>query len=700
MKYMIAEEQKINNSEIENNGAEANKIEKTPIKERNLRQDEIDRELRGCSSDGTENLEKIEIQRNQEFENKMQEMGMAGIPMSDDTKKLIYQNMVDDSIDHAKKENERFNELQKERKVVKYLNENLPENEDRISEFMDKNCEVSIVIPAYGEREDIFRPIESLTKQKGVSVDAFETIFVINNPGSVPKRENVKGTDEDYKRKVEHYQKALSENKECLKIIDYINGKNVDVELNQKEKEIIEKVKSLGIKIFSIDKATEGKTLSEKDANVGGARNRGVAEAVARFYEQKKINGIIAQSDADTILDENYVQNLIKVFHDRPELVGIVGDMEFDRTEDSELFRKVSLYSEMQHNYKRVLDYFVNDKMNKEDKLATRGVFFSGANMASRAYEAAMVGGVPKIGGGEDPEFGYALAKIGEVDRIPEIKVITADRFSPRTDVGAGHGQERLRIMESVIENGGITVDSPEHELFMAKIGNDFKDTLENKTTSVDNLKNIFNIDGKQLLDDEDFELLNEKLTNIDNIESIDFKNDEGMKKLSKKITSKVNELFPSMELEDASGKLIEMIVEDNDIIKEKYEAIKQEMIKRDNEEIIKKRKMLNSVLEIVFDQKNGDLEKDDFVNILKDNSEKIGLDAKGIDKLEGDANLMGKFLTGINDAETKEDAYENITNSLKDEFMSVGENKSKLKVFELRAMRQAKEELAKGERV
>ena len=78
----------------------------------------------------------------------------------------------------------------------------------------------------------------------------------------------------------------------CLKIIKYINGEENGVQLSDEEKDVVERIRSSGIKIFAVDKASEGKTLPDKEANVGGARNRGVAEAVARFYEQKKSNGI------------------------------------------------------------------------------------------------------------------------------------------------------------------------------------------------------------------------------------------------------------------------------------------------------------------------------------------------------------------------------------------------------------------------
>lgn len=354
-------------SNLVENEAEHHIKQPSPVQKRGERLREIDRELKSFNDSGTNNIEEVETRRTEEFETKKQEMESAGIKISAESHDLIRQNIVGDRIDYATRENERFDGLQKEKKVISYLNENLSETEDRIKEPMNKECEVSIVIPAYGEREAIFRPIESLTRQKGISRDSFEAIFVINNPGKAPEQEDFKGTDNDYKRKFELYHKSLAENQECLKIIRHINGENIDVALSVEEKEIVEKIKSSGIKIFAIDKATPGKTLPRDEANVGGARNRGVAEAVARFYEQKKSNGIIAQSDADTILDENYLHNLIKVFKKKPELVGIAGELEFEQMEDSELIRRLSWYGEMEHQYNRLLESFVNEKIKEKD---------------------------------------------------------------------------------------------------------------------------------------------------------------------------------------------------------------------------------------------------------------------------------------------------------------------------------------------
>ncbi len=104
--------------------------EKSPAEKRAARLDEINRELLIFNADSNNDLEEVETKRNQEFENKMREMEMAEIPISEDTKKLIYKNMVDDLIEHAGKESERFDELKMERKHL--------EQDGLVADFLEK----------------------------------------------------------------------------------------------------------------------------------------------------------------------------------------------------------------------------------------------------------------------------------------------------------------------------------------------------------------------------------------------------------------------------------------------------------------------------------------------------------------------------------------------------------------------------------
>ena len=132
-------DQKQNN--IESGADELSEIakeEKSPAEKRAARLDEINRELLTFNADSDNDLEEVETKRNQEFENKMREMEGAGIPINEDTKKLIYKNMVDDLIEHAGRENERFDELKAEREQL--------ERESLGDDFLEKIRELQLEV--------------------------------------------------------------------------------------------------------------------------------------------------------------------------------------------------------------------------------------------------------------------------------------------------------------------------------------------------------------------------------------------------------------------------------------------------------------------------------------------------------------------------------------------------------------------------
>lgn len=116
---MTSEEQNLNNTEIKTgNDGEQSIVEKNPSEKRSERLDVVNRELAYFSNTDEKNIEEIENERRQSFESKMHEIKNAEIPISSETESIIYQNMVNDSIDHAKKENKRFDELKIEKIVL------------------------------------------------------------------------------------------------------------------------------------------------------------------------------------------------------------------------------------------------------------------------------------------------------------------------------------------------------------------------------------------------------------------------------------------------------------------------------------------------------------------------------------------------------------------------------------------------------
>jgi glycosyltransferase involved in cell wall biosynthesis len=391
----------------------------------------------------------------------------------------------------------------KDPEIEEYLAESLT-GEERLSTPINPNCKVIVVIPAYGEREYLFKNLASLARQKHVDSSDFEVIVVVNNPPTAPQRASNE-SDDDYKRKIDHYLKSIQNNQDTLEIARAIKDPLIPIKLNAAERGYVNKIRNAGLNFHFIDKASEGKTLPAQQANVGGARNRGVAEAVARFYEYGK-DGIIAQTDADAAFYSNYIDEIIKAYAQDQDLVGIAGKMKFDGDIASPqdvayrvLTELVDSYDGLNYRYENLVK-----KLTKrvDGKLKTEQVSFSGANMSSRAFAAARVGGVPKIAGGEDPAFGEALARIGRIGKNNRIITRPANRFSARTAVEAGHGQKRIKFAEQIAQ-GKVkfkTITQLEYEYNLQRV----IEAVGKRNLSPEVLKKLITVNGLSLLAEDE----------------------------------------------------------------------------------------------------------------------------------------------------------------------------------------------------
>lgn len=166
---MEDKEQKLNTDKARKDKIASVKHEKTSVEKRVERIQQIDAGLKSFNNDNSENIAEIEAKRLQEFNVKKQSLEKAGIPISDESKKLIHKNMVDDHIDFAIKENERFDKLKIEKIVLENVDNPdsqlvkrlFPENADKVSDetffsALEKICEANVKTPVC-ERVQMFR---------------------------------------------------------------------------------------------------------------------------------------------------------------------------------------------------------------------------------------------------------------------------------------------------------------------------------------------------------------------------------------------------------------------------------------------------------------------------------------------------------------------------------------------------------------
>lgn len=387
-----------------------------------------------------------------------------------------------------------------DKKTRVFLENELSPSEERISKPMDEGCECSVIVPAYAERVGLFsRTLLSLSKQEGVNPDKFEVICIINNG--------------------EHDSETVKEENEAtLSMLRYIQiGNEVDLpeSITNEEKEILDQIRKSNIRVYAVDKSTGGKAFGDQEANVGSARQRGLAEAVERFSNIRR-NGIISHTDGDTRQDSRYISSLIEAFND-PDVIGITGKLEMELEETgSELFNeemRKKMYEAQDRRreyYLKLTEIYPESEVVKQTPDAEQNLAFNGCNMASRVSAAVEVGGIDKLPGEEDTRFGRRLKELGKIIYAPEVVVSSQMRLSERTTTG--HGVELGRTVEQINKHGDFLVEHPGKIGFMEDLRNKIDTALQKGSLTKDDLTEWLNIQGDLLLAsnkiDEFFDLL------------------------------------------------------------------------------------------------------------------------------------------------------------------------------------------------
>lgn len=247
--------------------------------------------------------------------------------------------------------------------------------EDRIETPMHPDCKLSIVVPVFNEDvRRLSRQLISFHKQTAIKPTEFEIVYVINN-------------DED-----DGTERALK-----------IRAKNIHAAAYLRQDH--------GMAVHVIDKSSPGMTIAS--CNVGKARNRGVAEAGVRFYEQGK-NGILLQTDADTWFeDPRHLAKICQAMEGDPRIIGIAGGLNYEWDPDAEdpterqlLMSKLAEFKRLKQ-FKLLREFIAGRKPDERPRFSDKR--FTGAHMISRSLEVAMIGGLKDLDHGSDPLFGRAL---------------------------------------------------------------------------------------------------------------------------------------------------------------------------------------------------------------------------------------------------------------------------------------------------
>ncbi len=177
--------------------------------------------------------------------------------------------------------------------------------------------------------------------------------------------------------------------------------------------------------------------LPRKFAGVGFARKIGMDEALRRFQQLQKPDGIIVGYDADSLCDTNYLIEIEKHFTQNPKSNAC--SVYFEHPIEGEEFTE-KLYSRI-IQYELYLRYYMQ---------ALRFIKFPysyhtiGSSFAVRASVYAKQGGMNRRQAGEDFYFLQKVIPLGNYHEINSTRVIPSPRPSDRVPFGTGAAIQKM----------------------------------------------------------------------------------------------------------------------------------------------------------------------------------------------------------------------------------------------------------------
>ena len=266
-----------------------------------------------------------------------------------------------------------------------------------------REVSIMLVIPCYNEPE-LLKTLRSLS-ECGETSCAVEVLVVINSG------------EHDDKKVLEQNQKTFDETIEWIK-----NHRN----------------KNLLFHLIQV------KNLPSKHAGVGLARKIGMDEAVARFEDISKPDGIIVCLDADCTVEKNYLTEIEKHFHQHPKSTGC--SIYFEHPIDGNNFEQ-KIYDGI-INYELFLRYY-NRALNYSN--FPYSFHTIGSSMAVRSKVYQKQGGMNRRKAGEDFYFLHKIFPLGNFTELNSTKTIPSPRASDRVPFGTGSAIQKYLATDAQI---------------------------------------------------------------------------------------------------------------------------------------------------------------------------------------------------------------------------------------------------------
>lgn len=552
-------------------------------------------------------------------------------------------------------------------KVEQYLAGNLPATERRIEIPQDTRCEIAMVIPAYAEGEGILRPLSTLSKQEGIRTEEYEVIVVVNNSSEMPPRTATE-TDAEYQRKQDLYKTSLAENQKTLRVIEAIQAGQIPEGLSDEQRMQAQSIIERGMRVFAVDKSTGQQAMPPESANVGTARDRGLAEAIERFKANGK-DGIVAQSDSDVAFEPHYLENLVKGFRDNPDVVGVAGSLRFEKTKEVEaLFPP--MVEALQGAYQGAWDKLLYEKLGRQGERYEQGpeeVRFSGASMASRAFAAAEAGGVPHLAGGEDPAFSRALKKVGEVIKDRSVIAKPEARLSARTEVGSGHGQKLLAAADTLRE-GELKVPNPDAIMAYVYLRATLAQHLGENAASLETLQ----IAGHDILTPEMMEKLRQVAAESTDVDALLTNSD--FAEIRQIVGSEVDKQYPKVPIIEATNRMV-AIATDTPEAKSLFDAEYTQLASQEQAHIAQRTTLVSNLFTITSELPQKQYSVADISSLLSARQSELGMTDLQLEQVQADESILSDVAQIASTIRSAQDGLNAMTTNYPQELTPLEQN-------------------------
>lgn len=177
--------------------------------------------------------------------------------------------------------------------------------------------------------------------------------------------------------------------------------------------------------------------LPKKKAGVGLARKIGMDEAVRRYNQLNKENGVIVGFDADSLCDDNYLVEIENTFLRQPNVNA--ASVYFEHPLQGNGFSDEIYQSIVK--YELYLRYYIQAKRRAGFPYSYHTL---GSSFAVRADSYAREGGMNQRQAGEDFYFLHKVIPLGNFAEINTTRVIPSPRSSHRVPFGTGAAIKKM----------------------------------------------------------------------------------------------------------------------------------------------------------------------------------------------------------------------------------------------------------------